>query len=110
MQNELKLVEKTRFTKGPWRYLAHSIKQETSKLAGLTGKDIAHIAGDTVNVFSKDYEESIANAKLIAAAPELYIALDELLTEIAMLYKNKEKPEARFKAEKALLKARGELF
>ena len=66
----------TNFTKGEWEALKTGLN-ETCILSDI---DMEHIFKITHNEVSK--MESDANAKLIAAAPEMFNALEELLAQV----------------------------
>ena len=89
----------TKFTKGPWG-VGRSVKTMVFADEGL---DL--VADCTVGEFARDVE--IANAALIASAPELYAALEQ----IAALYiddRSSAMHKALCIANKALKKARCE--
>lgn len=66
------------------------------------------VADCSCNHTCRDEGECMANANLIAAAPELYEALEDLFKEItADEYKSSLRPELA-QAARALSKARGE--
>jgi hypothetical protein len=98
------------WTKGEWEIL------EYDSFDGVTigqpaGYGYYHIAsaperGDG----GEDDEEMNANANLIAAAPDLYLAVKELIeSSVFMREEYSDMNEAVSLAEKALAKARGEL-
>ena len=105
-------MSKTEFTPGPWVSSAGHIYK--------TGKDGANIAAVSepraethvgytpVRLGSKDADEAFANAHLIAAAPELYEALDELTNYSGGASNALEDPYVMERVEAALSKARGE--
>ena len=74
----------TQFTKGPWDYKltgdGKRIRIGLGMFDGPNGYDVAEVYSDDVT--EETYVEAQANAHLIAAAPELYEAL-EALTEMA---------------------------
>ncbi len=64
-----------KFTKGPW-----SLCDKVSTLVTSGNRSIASTGCYQTNVdFDKTHDENIANAHLIAAAPELYQALENIL-------------------------------
>lgn len=65
----------TEFTKGPW------VKSKHGRLEGADGQAIA-ISGLSVTIQHYDDGEGIANANLIAAAPDMYEALKRVQTSI----------------------------
>ena len=100
----------TKHTSGPW--VVHPIRAEVN--APVIGED-----GDLLPVCKllwptteRTEVETLANAELIAAAPELYRALDDLLSTERLphssmaYYARREKAVADARA--ALAKARGE--
>ena len=66
----------TKFTKGEWK----SLKTGLNETCIFSDIDMEHILKITHNEVSK--MESDANAKLIAAAPEMFNALEELLAQV----------------------------
>lgn len=98
----------SKFTKGPWKWWnSCSFKRLTAKVDG----DILHayVASDGHPCI----EVSEANAHLIAAAPDLYITLQNLVKSVDKLrLRPTDIPDELiinlFKADKALAKANGE--
>lgn len=88
---------KTKFTRGTW-----AIQDGGYGMIGVVFRK-----GFGVLVGIKD-SETVANAHLIAAAPELYKALEDLLY-YAEDYSPRHYTMAVENAEKALAKARGEI-
>jgi hypothetical protein len=92
-------MSETKFTPGPW------VKNWTApyNVSGQGGSQIA-----TVHFFSN--EECQGNADLIAAAPELYEALENALDRLddISIYYNIDLSEEIKAANAALAKARGE--
>lgn len=102
------------FTQGPWRFLEGNDYDEGANV----GRPLTVCGGnndDLVNVYSADdstvsvsREEAVANAHLIAAAPELYEALSHLL--VIAGFPITDSQSAIFnRARTALRKARGEI-
>lgn len=90
-----------KYTQGPWTMDNNTVwdgKRVSSVIASLPS------AGPNF--------DNLANAKLIAAAPELVEALENLLLFIKITYKDSkyEKFEAIVKAIETLEKATGELY
>lgn len=83
---------KTKHTKGNWSYTVDTNKVKENPDSGLkpfhhlfgeNNKNIcSHITGDTI-------EEAEANAKLIAAAPEMLKELNELIKIATLIHKNR---------------------
>jgi hypothetical protein len=88
-------MTKTNWTAGPWIRLFNDSDYWDMDI--MTSDEDSLVAG----VFGEGFDEINANAHLIAAAPELYEALDELLFKMCC-------PSAQEKALKVLAKARGE--
>ena len=104
---------KERFTKGPW---TACLNVPTAALPGhIIKTDYGvnrPIALVTEGGGTKGKPEQVANTYLMAAAPELYAVVEDLLDVISWLggdgYEvDANRPNVR-KAEKALAKARGE--
>lgn len=94
-------MSKPKFTPGPW--VAEQDGGKGSWVKGVTGEWAALSCGDTD-------ESANANAHLIAAAPVLYAALDELVSTIII---DDDEGLATFldpiqRAQAALAMARGE--
>jgi hypothetical protein len=68
----------SKHTKGPWRLL-----NKTNQLPSVIGPDNKSITS-TGNARSRDGYECLANARLIAAAPELLIKVRQLATLIKL--------------------------
>ena len=89
-------MSESKFTPGPWLFSSYK-----------SGNSVIVIDGKEFDVATVNYPNRDANAHLIAAAPELYEALEFLLTckhgEFCDHYR-----EAERKAKAALAKARGE--
>lgn len=114
---------KTQHTPGPWN-INHGANYLPSISSGTTHTKIADIAPQDNDAGIKDFQnESEANARLIAAAPELFEALIKL--DFAALYladsihpgkpeviedAQKEVHNAHMKAKDALQKVIGETF
>jgi hypothetical protein len=97
-------MNKTKFTPGPW------IKRGKGTIETSGGAEVASVM-DGQMLDRVDHETQEANAHLIAAAPELYEALEELHAQQngPPLEKYKTRWEkAMRKTEAALAKARGE--
>jgi len=88
-------VSDTKFTKGPWEV------DNGARIYcdDLTGSIVAEACG--FEFVSRCKEEEIANAHLIAAAPEMYAMLDDLRQYVG--------DESREEIEELLAKARGEV-
>ena len=111
-----------KFTPGPWCLSKQSIriiKKDFSAIGSDDGFLIASSMGRDDSGFYASDSEADANAHLIAAAPDLYEALErsiDMLQDYALDYKkisgsNEVHPihkEIIDQAEKALAKARGE--
>jgi len=69
-------MPQTKHTPGPWKYYNHEPHQVTGTLKGVGIAGPGHEIGVAYG-WSKD--EAIANAKLIAAAPEMLEALEDFL-------------------------------
>lgn len=88
-----------KFTPGPWQVAGQRHQQETKKEyeeAGLLDRELTRVhcgvgTGSYVDVCAIDKKESIANTRLIAAAPEMYEALKDLIFTASSLW-DKIKP------------------
>ena len=128
-------MSETKFTPGPWHCsIEHTVWSEMVKHIIYSGdnpldgkKEICIIyscrsyCSETTEI-NKQFEEQKANAHLIAAAPDLYAALDKLIDEIETLMSDSDAmPYSAFHiiceeglmpntktARAALAKARGE--
>ena len=103
---------KEKFTSGPWKESEPDYFNDITISPDLGGIAIAAVTnGEFMRMGGKE-EEHRANAHLIVAAPELYEALNEVMTWIDNWDPNfsddDEWPETRDKVIKALSKARGE--
>lgn len=110
-------TEKPEFTPGPWKRTVRFIyapgKHGANICALSQPRATTEVKYTELDVFSdKDVEEAIANGNLIAAAPELYEALEELIKHIKPFkstgFPDKKAIAARDKASAALTKAKGE--
>lgn len=94
------------WTKGPWK-----VNKYGSVGAGATGA--APIVANIEPFYGEDqrHGDHCANASLIAAAPDLYAALDDLLrcmADCVFADKDPEMDVAEHNARAALTRARGE--
>ena len=95
------------FTKGPW--MRDGISVTVERPAGEARPCIAIAHPQTYLSAPKSCEAMKANARLIAAAPELYEALDDLIAWIDGDYPEDSPESRRIMAGKlALAKVRGE--
>lgn len=92
------------FTPGPWHVILDAFHVGNKRVASFHPSAIAKVYGDEPK---DDDPKSTANARLIAAAPELYEALEALLPENCGRNAGTE-AKARVNARAALAKARGE--
>jgi hypothetical protein len=103
-----KTMNETKFTPGPWHKVEGT--NEVTALEGLKYICVASLfvpVGSTSEDLDSRREVMHANAHLIAAAPDLYAALDEILE--ALFYDDAEGIEGKIKAAyDALAQARGE--
>ena len=106
-------MSKTNFTPGPWG--ACKIKHYHPQLIGETccvkiGENIIEIDYIGIGHENKDYQQSEANAALIAAAPEMYEFIRWIRSvqgQCAIMKCRKFLPEILDKADEILQKARG---
>ncbi|WP_312669695.1 hypothetical protein [Stutzerimonas nitrititolerans] len=89
------------FTRGPWSFDSAGQSVPILKISCADGKHPAHEM--------RSYAEKVANARLIAAAPELLDALDDLLIAYCDPgNQGGDHDEKVAKARAAIAKARGE--
>lgn len=74
-------MTETKFTKGPWEF--RTDKDGTPYVGTGIFKIVESIWGTTPSVDGTVKDDRIANAHLIAAAPELYEALEECLNMVS---------------------------
>ena len=84
-------MSETKFTRGPWEISKHQ-----------DGSSLIVIGPEDWDIARVDYPDRNPNAHLIAAAPELYETLEEVIRI------SDRKHDAWDKAKAALAKARGE--
>lgn len=98
-------MSETRFTPGPWeltqQYLGMGTCTLGTQIWQQMGYRIAFTEGQNVGASTE-----LANARLIAAAPDLYAALESILQYCAPL--SEQQDQSRLSAFAALAKARGE--
>lgn len=98
-------------TPGPWRVSEQSptiIKQDMRMIGNESGVLIGSASGYTGSGFFPTDEEAVANARLIAAAPELLEALEEVMSMLGSeLVKDTLGYEWHDKARAAIAKATG---
>lgn len=95
----------SKYTKGPWKV------DGKTELCITNVDDLSRFIGSASIMGNKDnckesYEEAKANARLMAAAPDLLEALEEIASW-TMRFQVKDHPIARM-AQNAIAKARGE--
>lgn len=67
------------FTKGPWKYEYDNADHYGGCWYSITDEDGGNVCAFGYNVADSVANEKLANAKLIAAAPDLYEALQAML-------------------------------
>lgn len=92
-------MSETKFTPGPWM-VSDEVHGKGEGIVHIKAK-YEEIAVSWRNAINGDYDEFLANAHLIAAAPDLYEALSLLLSQIDPWLAGYQE------AEQALAKARG---
>jgi hypothetical protein len=76
------MANETKFTPGPWMFAEGNHRVFTPD-----GSDDVAFATASFER-GRTYGEMVANARLIAAAPDLYAALDDIIAEVLRYYKN----------------------
>jgi hypothetical protein len=73
-------MSETKWTPGPWRANLHHTQESAGRTYGWIngGGQIVPLAGVTLGVEGCSQDEGRANARLIAAAPELYAELERV--------------------------------
>ena len=97
---------KTQFTPGPWEFIKHGDAAYVRIYIGKAGLPVSATghAEFSVQPFCR-HSEAQANARLIAAAPELYDALRNLEKYVASVWVLPECPDEIVQARAALAKA-----
>lgn len=99
-------MSEAKFTEGPWTAVDNGAYWDVlEKAPGYRGQVCSVHDAENINGITRD--EQIANAHLIAAAPELYEALDNAL-DILKNDKRSYVQDAATECRMALAKARGE--
>lgn len=96
--------EKSKYTPGPW-FVKYPYDEDIGE-AGVAAKSPS--SGREIvcaRVWGRDEEAATANARLIAAAPELLEALDECDTAFAVFNMCGDVPQTRAAVKKAWAKA-----
>lgn len=96
-------MSETKWTPGPWRPVK-SFRESWPGYVETTEKIIAAISPEPFRGHAIHQEESTANAYLIAAAPDMYKALVELVDWVTISCQSAHLAQAHV----ALAKARGE--
>lgn len=105
-------MSETKFTPGPWRSVIHpdDASKNAYEIACIPHPDVDAI--DIVVTSPRNGwgtpEQHECNAYLIAAAPDLYEALEDLRSSLIVLMKSSDLTEELKQADAALAKARGE--
>jgi len=96
-----------KFAAGPWKVVADERYDRFAEADRIVGYDIKSADGEIVGSegISGDSEINLANARLIAAAPDLLEALSEIINDGGKFVMTHE---THRKARAAIAKARGE--
>ena len=97
-----------KFTAGPWKVVADERYDRFAEADRIVGYDIKSADGEIVGSegISGDSEINLANAHLIAAAPDLLEALSEIINDGGKFVMTNE---THRKARAAIDKARGDV-
>ncbi len=104
------------YTKGPWKVTVDGNNGEIATIHGTTrlpteeglGQEWVHIQPeDTTEWYLREGDEKLANAKLMAAAPDMYEALVDAMTEINSMKPTPALVAVALIAKAALAKAEG---
>lgn len=104
MPADTREVETVGFTKGPWHVGRGGI-QHANRVWTTDMRPVVNLCSMGISPADIDAEAQ-ANAHLIAAAPELYEALKELLGSLYIPFPESETRPTVLKARSALLKAK----
>ena len=101
----------TEHTAGPWHVTEHGVREQEFEIR--TADDERHVAA----IYGPTDKEDVANARLIAAAPELLAALDAIRARLAGEFDHPalsavgplatERGDVDYIASTAIAKARG---
>lgn len=99
----------SKYTPGPWSVFNHSWS-DTTILAygfehGICSLDINHATEESQE---EDEAQMAANARLIAAAPDLLDALEDLCERMEQIVRDDQSTPCTVKARAAIAKATGE--
>ena len=88
-------MREAKFSEGPWQWEHDNETASTISVFNFNGVEICRLQSET-------------NAHLIAAAPEMYAALEQCIKALPIANETELQDEARLAAYEALAKARGE--
>jgi predicted Rossmann fold nucleotide-binding protein DprA/Smf involved in DNA uptake len=100
-------------TQGPWIPIGGATRSSTIRICAFKEDEyieVCSLPGRTANSSEKIYQKRIANAKLIASAPDLLEALMELVEQAQEQYPHFESDRGQLninKANAAICKAQG---
>lgn len=99
-------IPKPAFTAGPWKSLV--MPPSNLDKSGTTMVSTTYFAGMAIDCMdsASTFDECAANARLIAAAPDLYEALEDLFNRCIVELADAEDLEEIGRARAALAKAR----
>jgi len=98
----------TQHTPGPWEYVGNTPPKNAREEGYVYGWYVTCADDRHISVEGRTGDEAEANARLIAAAPDMLEALESLVATIDFVYRVKQEGDTMDAARKAIAKATGE--